>query len=99
MKAKHKAHINSDLQYFRTLKIKFEKTATLKSLFTTHTATVNRTLEASYQISFLIAKTGKNHTIGEKLIKPSISAFLKTVMEKNDTGVKTMPLLVTKQYC
>ncbi|GFU64041.1 SCAN domain-containing protein 3 [Trichonephila clavipes] len=34
----------------------------------------------------------KNHTIGEYLIKPSISAFLKTVLEKEDKDVKAMPL-------
>ncbi|GFU50327.1 hypothetical protein TNCV_301601 [Trichonephila clavipes] len=35
---------------------------------------------------------GKNSTIGEDLIKPSISAFLKTVLERDDNAVKTMPL-------
>ncbi|GFS51521.1 SCAN domain-containing protein 3 [Trichonephila clavipes] len=34
----------------------------------------------------------KTHTIGEDLIKPSISAFLKTVLEKVDNAVNTMPL-------
>ncbi|GFX45087.1 transposable element Tcb2 transposase [Trichonephila clavipes] len=34
----------------------------------------------------------KNHTIGEDLIKPSISAFLKIVLEKDDNTVKAMPL-------
>ncbi|GFU09766.1 SCAN domain-containing protein 3 [Trichonephila clavipes] len=53
---------------------------------------VNRTLKASYEISLLIAKCGKSHTIGEGLIKPSISAFLKTVVEKHDNAVKVMPL-------
>lgn len=69
-----------------------KKRPTLKSLFTAHTQTTNRTLEASYQISLLIAKAGKNHTIGENLIKPSISAFLKTVLEKDDKDVEAMPL-------
>lgn len=92
LKAKHNAHINSDLNYFQTLKKNFEKRVTLKSLFTAHNATINRTLEASYQISLLIAKSGKSHTIGENLIKPSISAFLKTVLEKDDKDVKAMPL-------
>lgn len=59
LKAKHSAHINSDLNYFKTLKTNFEKRTTLKSLFTAHTSTNNRVLEASYQISLFIAKTGK----------------------------------------
>ncbi|GFY05315.1 SCAN domain-containing protein 3 [Trichonephila clavipes] len=92
LKAKHRAHINSDLSYFKTLKENFEKRTTIKSLFTAHTSTNNRVLEASYQISLFIAKTGKNHTIGKNLIKPSISAFLKTVLEKDDKDVKAMPL-------
>lgn len=92
LKAKHSAYVNSDLNYFKTLKEKFEKRSTIKSLLTAQTVTVSRTLEASYEISLLIAKSGKNHTIGEDLIKPSISAFLKTVLEKDDKDVKAMPL-------
>ncbi|CAH2088301.1 unnamed protein product [Euphydryas editha] len=92
LKAKHSAHINSDLSYFKTLKEKFEKRTTLQSLFTARNLTNDRLSEASYQISLLIAKTGKNYTIGENLIKPSISAFLKTVLEKDDTDVKALPL-------
>ncbi|CAK9816162.1 SCAN domain-containing protein 3 [Anthophora plagiata] len=92
LKAKHSAHINSDLNYFKTLKKNFRERTTLKSLFTAHTSTNDRVLEASYQISLFIAKTGKNNTIGENLIKPSISAFLKTVLEKDNKDVKAMPL-------
>ncbi|GFV65694.1 SCAN domain-containing protein 3 [Trichonephila clavipes] len=92
LEAKHSAHINSDVSYFKTLKGNFEKRTTIKSLLTAHTSTNNRVLEASYQISLFIAKTGKSHTIGENLIKPFISAFLKTVLEKDDKDVKAMPL-------
>ena len=92
LKTKHSAYANSDLNYFKSLKEKFAKRSTIKSLFTTQTVSVRRTLEASYEISLLIAKCGKNHTIGEDLIKPSISAFLKTVLEKDDKAVKAMPL-------
>ena len=56
------------------------------------TATVSHTLEASYEIPLLIAKSGKNHTIGEDLIKPLMSALVKTVLEKDDKEVKAMPL-------
>ncbi|GFU29901.1 uncharacterized protein TNCV_1686851 [Trichonephila clavipes] len=60
LKAKHSAHINSYLSYFKTLKENFEKRTTIKSLFAAHTLTNNRVLEASYQISLFIAKTGKS---------------------------------------
>ncbi|GFX23292.1 SCAN domain-containing protein 3 [Trichonephila clavipes] len=92
LKAKHGAHINTDLCYFKTLKENFEKRTTAKSLFTAYTSTNNRVLEASYQISLFIAKTEKSYTIGEYLIKPSILAFLKTVLEKDDKDVEAMPL-------
>ena len=91
-KAKHSAHINSDLKYFENLNKNFEKRPTLKSLFTDHTSNNKRVLEASYQISLLFAKSEKNHTIGETLIKPSISAVFKTVLQKDDKDLKAMPL-------
>ena len=48
-----------------------------------------RGIEASYEIYFIIEK---NHTIGENLIKPVISTFLKVVLEKDDQELKSMPL-------
>ena len=69
LKAKQSAHINSDLSYFKTLKEKFEKRTTLQSLFTIRSLTNNGLCEASYHISLSIAKTEKNHTIGENLIQ------------------------------
>ncbi|XP_067124764.1 zinc finger BED domain-containing protein 5-like [Centruroides vittatus] len=92
LKAKHKDYINSDLSFFKTLKEKFEKRTTITSIFTSRNVTNSRIQEASYQISLLIAKSGKSHTIGENLIKPSISAFMKTILEKDDEDVVAMPL-------
>ena len=63
----------------------------IKSLFITQTVNVSPTLEASYEISLLSAKSEKNHTIGEDLIKPSITAFLKTLLIKDENVVKAMP--------
>ena len=50
LKAKHSAYVNSNLNYFKTLKEYFE-ISTIRSLFTAQTATVSRTLEATYEIS------------------------------------------------
>ncbi|GFU23369.1 uncharacterized protein TNCV_2369111 [Trichonephila clavipes] len=93
-KAKHSAHINTDLNYFETLKENSVKRTTIKSLFTAHTSTNNRVLEASYQISLFIAKTGKNHTHYRRKFNKTVNirAFLKTVLEKDDKDVKAMPL-------
>ena len=70
--AKHPSAVNTD---FRSLKEKFEKRQTITNMFKTKTVSASRNLEASYEISLLIAKCGQNHTLGEKLIKPSISIF------------------------
>jgi hypothetical protein len=50
-------------------------------------------LRASYNISLLIAKSGKPHTIGEELILPAVSEVLSTVLHKPpyDT-IKIIPL-------
>ena len=72
-----------NLNYFKTLNKKFEKRVT-KFLFKTRATTLDRTLEISYQISLLIAKSGENHTVEENLIKPLIPVFLKTVLENDD---------------
>jgi hypothetical protein len=94
LKAKHGTYMNSDFKQFKSLKEKFEKRSTIDSLFSVRTATQNRTLEASYEISLFIAKSGgkKNHTTGKDLIKPAISTFLKTVLKKDDKDVRGMPL-------
>jgi len=39
-------------------------------------------LFASYNISLMIAKSGKPHTIGEELIIPAISEVIRTVLHK-----------------
>ena len=51
LKAKHSAHINSDLKYFENLKKNFAKRPTLKSLFTNHTSNNKRILQDSHKIS------------------------------------------------
>nr|XP_047143076.1 protein ZBED8-like [Hydra vulgaris] len=50
-------------------------------------------LQASYNISLLIAKSGKPHTIGEKLIMPAVEEVLKTVLHKPASNIiKRIPL-------
>ena len=92
LRTKHPNHTKSNLQYFKTLKTNFEKRTTITSLFANQTASLNRTLEASYEISLLIAKNGKNHSIGEDLLKPAISVFVKKVLQKDDKDVQAMAL-------
>lgn len=89
---KHQESSSLDLKHFQLLAEKFKNRHTVTSLFSATLLRQDRTLKASYEISLLIAKNSKNHTIGEKLIKPAISIFLKTVLEKNDNDVNLMPL-------
>ena len=62
------------------------------------------TMTASYNISLLIAKSGKPHTIGEQLILPAVEEFLKTVLHKSPFDVlKRITLsnntVLFEQYC
>ncbi|KAK2720718.1 hypothetical protein QYM36_004566, partial [Artemia franciscana] len=53
----------------------------------------NDGLRASYNISLLIAKSGKPHSIGEQLILPAVEEILKTVLHKSPFDIfKRMPL-------
>ena len=92
LRVRHPDNSNSDLEYFKSLKERFQKRTKLTSLFAAQRAPHTRALEATYEISLLIAKNGKNHTIGEQLIKPAISIFVKTVQQKDDGDVRAMPL-------
>lgn len=55
LKAKHRKHINSKLEYFDSLRIMFENRSTLIPLFSGLTLPNNQLLRVSYEI-FYIAK-------------------------------------------
>ncbi|CAH2009376.1 unnamed protein product [Acanthoscelides obtectus] len=93
----HPDKTEKDLKYFQTLKDKFQESPTLDRMFA---STSQRNddddddgLRASYNISLLIAKSGKPHTIGEKLILPAVEEVLKTVLHKPASDIiKRIPL-------
>ncbi|CAH1980618.1 unnamed protein product [Acanthoscelides obtectus] len=58
------------------------KRPTLDRMFASTSQRNDDGLRASYNISLLIAKSGKPHTIGEKLILPAVEEVLKTVLHK-----------------
>ncbi|KAJ8937096.1 hypothetical protein NQ318_011491 [Aromia moschata] len=95
--------IGKDLKYFQTLKDKVQKRPTVEKMFASTSQRDDdglraACLRASYNISLLIAKSGKPHTIGEKLILPAIEEVLKTVLHKPASDIiKRIPLSNTVQ--
>lgn len=89
----HPDKIGKDLKYFQTLKEKYEKRPTVHSMFASTSESNDDGLRASYNISLLIAKSGKPHTIGEQLILPAVEEVLKTVLHKSSFDIlKRIPL-------
>ncbi|CAH2018080.1 unnamed protein product [Acanthoscelides obtectus] len=89
----HPDKTEKDLKCFQTLKDKFQKRPTLDRMFASTSQRNDDGLRASYNISLLIAKSGKPHTIGEKLILPAVEEVLKTVLHKPASDIiKIIPL-------
>ena len=89
--------LKANLQYYKTSKTDFENRTKITSLFANQTASMNHTLdEASNETSILIAKNGKNHTMGEQLLKPAIPVFVKKFYKKM-TKMYKLSQLVTAQ--
>ncbi|CAH2011901.1 unnamed protein product [Acanthoscelides obtectus] len=66
---------------------------TLDRMFASTSQRNHDDLRAAYNISLLIAKSGKPHTIGEKLIWPAVEEVLKTVLHKPGSDIiKRIPL-------
>ncbi len=62
-------------------------------MFTSSSKNSDDGLKASYNISLLIAKAGKPHTIGEELILPAVKEVIKTVLHKSpEQVIKSIPL-------
>uniref|UniRef100_A0A5S6Q2I0 DUF4371 domain-containing protein n=1 Tax=Trichuris muris TaxID=70415 RepID=A0A5S6Q2I0_TRIMR len=77
----HPDKANKNLAYFQSLHERFLRRPRLeRSLPSTSRTQEHDGLLASYNISLLIAKSGKAHTIGEELLIPVISEVLNTVL-------------------
>lgn len=85
-----KAHFNKadkDVNYFRNLRDRRGKNKTVHDMFVAASSKNDDGLRASYNISLLIAQTGKAHTIGETLITPVIREVMTTVLKKDPEPV------------
>ncbi|CAG9786987.1 unnamed protein product [Diatraea saccharalis] len=78
----HPHNKDKDVTYFQDMKKKYEIQPTISKLFSSASKQDDDGLRASYNISLLIAKTGKPHTIGEDLILPAIKEVITTVLHK-----------------
>lgn len=91
----HAEYSSKPVKFFEELKAKEEKgrPKSIEKLFSQRCQNLDNGLEASYQISSLVAKCGKPHSVGERLIKPALSIFARTVLQhKTDSAVDTIPL-------
>ena len=80
------------LVFFHSVRDQVLKRKTM-NMFTSPSKTSDDGLKASYNISLLIAKAGKPHTIGEELILPIIKEVIKIVLHKSpDQVIKLIPL-------
>ena len=80
------------LAFFHSLRDQFLKRKTM-NMFTSSSKNSDDGLKASYNISLLIAKAGKPHTIWEELILPAVKEVIKTVSHKSPEQVlKSIPL-------
>uniref|UniRef100_A0A5S6Q4E5 DUF4371 domain-containing protein n=1 Tax=Trichuris muris TaxID=70415 RepID=A0A5S6Q4E5_TRIMR len=89
----HPDKSDKDLAYFRSLREQFRKHPTLPDVFSSTSKLQNDGLQASYNVSLMIAKSGKPHTIGEELLLPVVSEILRTVLHKPPAEIlKKIPL-------
>ncbi|CAH2012916.1 unnamed protein product [Acanthoscelides obtectus] len=86
-------HENADEQLRLNASFFFQKRPTLDRMFASTSQRNDDGLRASYNNSLLIAKSGKPHTIGEKLILSAVEEVLKTVLHKPASDIiKRIPL-------
>ena len=89
----HSDKADKNLAYFQSLRENFQKRKTIGKIFASTSQKSTDGLHASYNISLLIARSGKPHTIGEELILPAVRKGLHTVVHKlYDQIIKTIPL-------
>ena len=69
----HSDKKDKDLEFFKTLKAKFNNRPSLETFFKLHVKTdLEAGQAATYNIALNIAKKGKPHTIGEEVIIPAL---------------------------
>ena len=90
LKSRHSDKTDRDVEFFINLR---DNRKTMSSMIRKVDSRNDDGLIASYNISLLIAKAGKSHTIGEQLILPAIQEAVTTVMHTDGRSlIKSIPL-------
>jgi hypothetical protein len=79
----HTECADKGVTFFQSLRDQLRKRTTIGSVFCKTSQQNTDGFRASYNISLLIAKSGKPHTIGEEVIIPAVSEVIKTVLDKS----------------
>jgi len=88
LKRKHPNKIGSDFKKLLKEKEKQkQKQPKISQCFDNTDLRNDRGLIASYNISMMIAKTAKPHTIGEDLVLPAAKEIIESVMQRNASSV------------
>ncbi|KFD56722.1 LOW QUALITY PROTEIN: hypothetical protein M513_02399 [Trichuris suis] len=78
---------------FQSLRDSFKKRLRLSSIFLFASSQSSDGLRASYNLSLMIAKSGKPHTIGEQLLLPVVNEVLRATLHMPVTNIiKKLPL-------
>jgi hypothetical protein len=83
----HPDRKDKNLSYFQMFKEQRSRRPTLAGMFPEASKQDDDGLRASYNISLLISKSGKPHTVGEELILPAVSEVLRTVLHKPPSDI------------
>lgn len=93
LNSKHPDKKDKSLEYFKDLRDKLNNQFTIPKLLKIANNKAEDGLIASYRIAEIIAKTGKPHNIGEKLIIPVLKEVICTMMHQDATEIlKSLPL-------
>ena len=78
LNSKHRNYVGTSIDAFKLKRIRYDQKATLSSYG--FAPPEKPFLEASYKVSYMIAKKKKPHTIGESLVKPCALEMAKIVL-------------------
>ena len=96
LKNVHSEHAEKPLEYFQLLNKQRQKNQqkTLTSMFKVQSNLNKRGLQASYELSFLLAKKSRPHTDGEELLKPAFAIYHRTMLDSGAAGhqLASLPL-------